>query len=393
VALPVRSWLPEQEIEPGAMEQIRNTALHPEAAEAIAIMPDCHVGYGVTIGCVMPSEGAVIPNAVGVDIGCGMSAINSGVRLDTRRFDRQFWRDWSGDVQRNIPTGFASNSRLAKLGDLDRPLRATALQSVARDKGMAQLGTLGGGNHFLEAQVDEEGIIWFMVHSGSRHTGLRIANEYHQLAVEITARRGLNVGKELSSLPLDVQAGQDYLHDMTWATDFALESRLRMVRGLAGAFSRKIERLGLAFDASEMEVIDIHHNFANIESHGGRELVIHRKGATSAEEDQIGIIPGSMGSPSYIVRGLGNELSFNSCSHGAGRKMGRKRAKESITSSDFEKSIQGTFSKASMSYVDEAPGAYKDVENVIQRQLDLIEVVHTLKPIITVKGDSRAKDD
>jgi tRNA-splicing ligase RtcB len=140
-------------------------------------------------------------------------------------------------------------------------------------------------------------------------------------------------------------------------------------------------------------VIDIHHNFANIESHGGRELVIHRKGATSAEKGQIGIIPGSMGSPSYIVRGLGNELSFNSCSHGAGRKMGRKRAKESITSSDFEKSIQGTFSKASMSYVDEAPGAYKDVEKVIQRQLDLIEVVHTLKPIITVKGDSRAKDD
>lgn len=392
-AIPVRSWLPEHEIEPGAMEQIRNTALHPEAAEAIAIMPDCHVGYGVTIGCVMPTDGSVIPNAVGVDIGCGMSAINTGVRLDARRFDRQFWRAWSGDVQRNIPTGFSSNSRPASLGALDRPLRATGLQSIAREKGEAQLGTLGGGNHFLEAQVDEDGIIWFMVHSGSRHTGLRIANEYHRQAVEITEKRGLPVGRDLASLPLDDESGQNYLHDMTWATDFALESRLRMVRGLAEQFARKVERLAVDFDPGAAEVINIHHNFANVERHGGRDLVIHRKGATSAENGQIGIIPGSMGTPSYIVRGLGNELSFNSCSHGAGRKMGRKRAKESITSSDFEKSIQGTFSKPSMSYVDEAPGAYKDIEKVITRQLDLIEIVHTLKPIITVKGDSRAKDD
>ena len=389
----VRSWLPPNEIEPGAMEQIVNTARHPETAEAIAIMPDCHVGYGVTIGCVLPTVGAVIPNAVGVDIGCGMSAINSGVQLDTRRFDRDFWRAWSGDVQRTIPTGFGANRTPANLGDLDRPLRATKLQGIARAKGEAQLGTLGGGNHFLEAQVDEDGAIWFMVHSGSRHTGLRIANEYHALAVESSVKRGLPVGKDLSSLPLDDQAGQDYLHDMTWATDFALESRLRMVRALAEAFARKVERLGIDFDPNRSEVINIHHNFAALEDHAGRTLVVHRKGATSAQAGEIGIIPGSMGSASYIVRGRGNELAFSSCSHGAGRKMGRKRAKEMISSSDFEKSLQGTFSKPSMSYVDEAPGAYKDIDTVIRRQLDLIEIVHTLRPLITVKGDSKAKDD
>ena len=271
--------------------------------------------------------------------------------------------------------------------------RATELQKIAREKGEAQLGTLGGGNHFLEAQVDEESNIWFMVHSGSRHTGLRIANEYHRQAVESSATRGLDVGKDLSSLPIDDASGQNYLHDMTWATDFALESRLRMVRGLAENFARMIERLGMDFDPATVEVLNIHHNFAAIERHAGRDLVIHRKGATSAESGQIGIIPGSMGSPSYIVRGKGNELSFNSCSHGAGRKLGRKRAKETITNSEFEKSLQGTFSKPSMSYVDEAPGAYKDIEKVISRQLDLVDIVHTLRPIITVKGDSRAKDD
>jgi len=389
----VRTWLPPGEIEPGAMEQIVNSARHPEVADAIAIMPDCHVGYGVTIGCVFPTINAVVPNAVGVDIGCGMSAINTGVRLDERRFDRQFWRALSGDVQRNIPTGFAGNRTPARLERLDRPLRATELQSLVRDKAPAQLGTLGGGNHFLEAQVDEAGTVWFMVHSGSRHTGLRIANHYHTLAVANSQARGLDVGRDLSSLPLDDQVGQDYLVDMTWAAEFALESRLRMVRGLVQIFADRIERLGILINPEALPVINIPHNVAGLEMHGGRTVMVHRKGATSANLDEMGIIPGSMGSPSYIVRGRGNPLSFNSCSHGAGRRMGRKRAKEQITQSDFERSLQNTFSKASMTYVDEAPGAYKPIETVIERQQDLVEIVHTLRPIITVKGDSKARED
>ncbi|MDQ2683273.1 MAG: RtcB family protein, partial [Chloroflexota bacterium] len=255
------------------------------------------------------------------------------------------------------------------------------------------IGTLGGGNHFLEAQVDQVGDIWLMVHSGSRHTGLRIANEYHQRAIASSNARDLKTGSALSSLRLDEQDGQDYLADMQWATDFALESRLRMIRAMAEALSRKVERLGIDLDIDDLEITNIHHNFANIEEHEGRRLVVHRKGATSAFAGQVGIIPGSMGSPSYIVKGRGNSLSFNSCSHGAGRKMSRGRAKQAISSSDFAESLHGTFSKASMSYVDEAPGAYKDIDTVIGRQIDLVEVVHTLEPIITIKGDSKAKDD
>jgi tRNA-splicing ligase RtcB len=392
-AAEIRSWLPEHEIEPGAMDQIRQTANHPEAGRAIAIMPDCHVGFGVTIGCVFPTVDAIIPNAVGVDIGCGMCAVDTGVVLDTKRHDRKFWRSWMGDVQRDVPTGFGTHKSGQDIGALDRRLRADSLQRVLGEKAPKQIGTLGGGNHFLEAQVDESGRIWLMVHSGSRHTGLRIANEYHQKAIASSKARGLTANSALSSLRLDEDAGQDYLHDMQWATDFALESRLRMIRAMAMAFARRVERFGGDVDPDRLAVINIHHNFAQIEVHDSDSLVVHRKGATSAEAGQIGIIPGSMGSPSYIVRGRGNGQSFNSCSHGAGRRMSRGRAKEAITSSAFEASLTGTFSTPSMSYVDEAPGAYKDIETVIGRQSDLVEIVHTLRPIITIKGDSKAKDD
>ena len=389
----IRTWLPEAEIEPGAMTQIRQTAEHPEAGEAIAIMPDCHVGFGVTIGCVFPTVNAVVPNAVGVDIGCGMCAVDTGIVWDRRRFDQKFWRAWTGAVQREVPTGFATHKSAKDLGVLDRPLRATQLQSVLRDRASRQIGTLGGGNHFLEAQVDERDHVWLMVHSGSRHTGLRIAREYHKVAVATSNARGLRVNSALASLPLDDQTGQDYLADMAWATDFALKNRMRMMRAMIDALAGSVDRLGIALEIPDCDIINIHHNFARIEEHGGIDLVVHRKGATAAELSQVGIIPGSMGSPSYIVRGKGNALSFNSCSHGAGRRMSRSRAKVAITSSAFEASLKGTFSKPSMSYVDEAPGAYKDIDTVISRQLDLVDIAHTLQPIITIKGDSKAKDD
>ena len=261
-AAEIRSWLPELEIEPGAMDQIRQTAAHPEVADAIAIMPDCHVGFGVTIGCVFPTVDAVIPNAVGVDIGCGMCAVNTGIRLDKRRFDKQFWRGWMGDVQRSVPTGFATHANGQSLGPLERPLRAQGLQNVMLEKASRQIGTLGGGNHFLEAQVDQDEFIWLMVHSGSRHTGLRIANEYHQKAINSSKSRGLKINPALSSLRLDEQDGQDYLADMTWATDFALESRLRMIRAMIDSLDRKTDRLGVNVDVDTVEIINIHHNFA-----------------------------------------------------------------------------------------------------------------------------------
>lgn len=392
--VPVKTWLPAAEIEAGAMEQLVNVANHPEIGSHVAVMPDCHVGYGVPIGCVAPTVDAVIPNAVGVDIGCGLHAIQTGIRYDPGRMDGRFWRDWASTAGREIPTGFASHKTPQKLGPLDRKLRAPGLQKLLKQKAAYQLGTLGGGNHFLEAQVDEEGGLWLMVHSGSRHTGLRIANHYNGLAIDVTERRRLVVGRDLASLPLDDQVAQDYLADMQWATDFALANREEMGRKLLRALWRTMDarRLPVEPDAVR-KIINIHHNFARLEEHGGQQVMVHRKGATSAAAGELGVIPGSMGSHSYIVRGLGSEASFQSCSHGAGRVMGRNVARKIISPDAFAASLAGTFSRASMSYVDEAPLAYKDVDLVIDRQRDLIDVVHTLRPIITIKGDSKARED
>jgi len=390
----VKSWLPLEEIEPGALDQIGNAARHPEVASTMAIMPDCHIGFGITIGSVFPTINAVLPNAVGVDIGCGMCAVNTGVQYDRERMDKTFWRSWAGQVGRDTPTGFRWHKTAQKLRDLDRPLRATGLQPLIRERAAVQLGTLGGGNHFLEAQVDEDDAIWLMVHSGSRNTGLRIANHYNEQAIRNSERRALPVGKDLASLPLDDQAGQDYIQDMTWATDFALASRRQMLDQMLSSLYRQVEHMdALPVNADHREIINIHHNAANLEAHDGDEVMVHRKGATSAFAGQLGIIPGSMGSNSYIVRGLGNDDSLRSCSHGAGRRMGRKAAKRAIGEAQFARSLEGTWSKPSMSYVDEAPAAYKDIETVIGRQADLVDIVHTLKPIMTVKGDSKARDD
>jgi len=396
---PIYAWLPEEDIEDKAIEQLVNAARHPDVGSRVAAMPDTHVGMGVTIGCVFPTINAVLPNAVGVDIGCGMGALNTQIRLDPEVMGREFWRNWSGQVQRNVPTGFETHRAPQDLGALDRPLRADneKLQRVFHEKATTQIGTLGGGNHFMEAQVDQEGFIWLMVHSGSRHMGLRVASHYNALAEEITAKRGLVVPRDLPSLPLDDQIGQDYVHDAQWATDFALENRARMMRVMADEFFRAITRLGredeITIDPAHLDVINIHHNFAQVEVVDGIEQVVHRKGATSAYDGQLGIIPGSMGSKSYIVRGRGNPESLQSCSHGAGRVMSRNRARKEITAEQFSASIAGTFSKASGAYIDEAPAAYKDIDTVIARQTDLIEIVHELRPLITIKGDSRAKDD
>ncbi len=392
--VPVLAWLPANEIDAGTMDQLANIANHPDVGTHIAVMPDCHIGYGVPIGCVAPTIDAVIPNAVGVDIGCGLHAIPTGIPHDPERMDRRFWHDWGREVQREVPTGFSTHKAPQKLGPLDRKLNAPGLQKLLNQKAAYQLGTLGGGNHFLEAQVDESGMLWLMVHSGSRHTGLRIANHYNALAKDITEQRGIAVGKDLASLPLDDQSGQDYLEDMEWASDFALANREEMGRRLLRALWRTMDARGVPVDDRAVgEVVNIHHNFARLEEHDGIPVMIHRKGATSAARGEIGVIPGSMGTPSYIVRGLGKPESFNSCSHGAGRVMGRNAARKAITPEAFAASLEGTFSRPSMSYVDEAPLAYKPVDVVIDRQRDLIEVVHTLRPLMTVKGDSKARED
>jgi tRNA-splicing ligase RtcB (3'-phosphate/5'-hydroxy nucleic acid ligase) len=384
---PIRSWLPPYEISPDTYQQLENAANHPTVGDAVASMPDAHVGYGVSIGCVFPTVNAVIPNAVGVDIGCGVGAVDTGLIFDAERMDKAFWQSWADDVQQAVPTGFSAHREPKDLSDLNRDLRAKELQPLIEQKAMVQMGTLGGGNHFLEAQVDERGHIWLMVHSGSRHTGLRIANFYHRLATELTGKEST---KDLAFLRLDDKTGQDYLHDMEWATTFAVRSRFKMLDAmLAGLEIAADHDLHHAWDSW----IDCRHNYAELEEHNGRKQMVHRKGATNANLDQLAIIPGSMGTNSFIVKGKGNPDSLESCSHGAGRTMGRGAAKRAISQEDFEHSIKGTFSKASMGYVDESPLAYKDIGIVMDRQSDLIDIVHTLTPIMTLKGSSKARDD
>ncbi len=377
--VPALIWLPAEEIEDGAMRQIRNAATHPEVIEHLALMPDVHQGYGIPVGCIMLTRGSVIPNAVGVDIGCGVAAYGTGLKADDLG-GRDFWRRWSGQVGRDVPTGFSSHKSPQKLGALDMQLRARELQPLLQEKAAFQIGTLGGGNHFLEATVDEGGEIWLLAHSGSRHTGLRIAGHYHDLAKALKPVRELDTVDDLASLPLDDEAGQDYLHDMQWAARFAAENRFRMLSAMA-------RTLGIDLDRSQL--IEVPHNLA----WHSENIVTHRKGATPAHKGQPGVIPGSMGTPSYIVRGKGAKESFESCSHGAGRQMSRGEARRTITETEFAQSLAATFSRPSMRYVDEAPDAYKDIDVVIERQRDLIDVVHKLAPIITLKGDSRARED
>lgn len=389
--VPVLSWLPEEEIEEGALRQIENAAKHPDVSAHIAIMPDVHQGFGVTIGSVFPTEGVVVPNAVGVDIGCGVTAMKTTLQYDFSLMGRAFWRKWSGKVQREVPVGFNvhKDRRLKDLGALAEPLRATDLNPVLRTKAPVQLGTLGGGNHFLEAQADQFGMIWLMVHSGSRHTGLRIANHYHKLAEALDERPETDKADGLSGLPLDDDIGQDYVHDHLWAKQFAKRSRGLMI-------SRMLEALeAMGQDAEIAHLIDCSHNYVTDEDHDGQTHMVHRKGATSAEAGEEGIIPGTMGSTSYIVLGKGNPQSLNSCSHGAGRKMGRSVAKKTFTRQDFDAAMaaSGSFTKVSMGVIDEAPMAYKDVTEVIARQKSLIDVLYTLRPLMTIKGDSKARDD
>jgi len=391
--VPVKMWVPDYELDAMAVEQVINVANHPEVSDHVALMPDAHGGFGVPIGCVFPTEGVVIPNAVGVDIGCGMQAVRTSIDFDPG-MGQHFWDAWASEVNERIPTGFEAHRTADPAREhhwlFEMSLRADALQDTMLRKGPAQLGTLGGGNHFLEAQVDEEDAIWLMVHSGSRGTGNQLARYYHTLAVAETEKRGVKVAKDLASLSFDEQAAHDYMHDMNWGMAFARESRMWMIEQLVRALEAAI---GIPVD--RIDTFDCMHNYAEFDGPEDHGIVLHRKGATDAGASSIGIIPGSMGSTSYIVHGKGNLDSYASCSHGAGRKMGRNVAKKTfdVDLVNIELEDAATFTTITKGQLDEAPGAYKDIATVIGRQRDLIDIVHTLRPLRTVKGDSRAKDD
>ncbi|NMC36149.1 RtcB family protein [Candidatus Beckwithbacteria bacterium] len=377
-----------KEIEPQCLAQIELMLQIPSLFKHIAIMPDVHLGKGAVIGGVVATKKTVIPNIVGVDIGCGICGLNTQLTFDKEGMNKQFWMNFKSKVDRAIPTGFNYFKDKQGMGQISSSLAAKPLQKLM-DRASQQIGTLGGGNHFLEASYDEEESIWLMVHSGSRHIGLRIAEYYNQLAQELNIKRHEITPKDLWFLHLDEKEGQDYLHDMTWAITYALESRWQMLAMLYEAFVQVAQTAGYKLKKSNIrrDGINIHHNFASLETHFGEELVMHRKGATQAFKNQVGIIPGSMGTPSFIVKGKGNPDSYKSCSHGAGRIMSRTQARKTIDGNAFHQSLEDTFTKASIKYLDEAPGAYKDITKVMANQQDLIEIIHTLKPIISIKGE------
>lgn len=390
--VPVKSWC--KDIEDGAMSQAEDLARHPVVFHHVSLMPDCHQGYGMPIGGVIACENAVIPNAVGVDIGCGMGAVKTSIPVaDT---SRELLREIITLVKKKIPCGEGNAYPKAQSwegfgDDIEAYSERGWFSKHVKDLACRNLGTLGGGNHFIEIQAGDDNHMWLMIHSGSRHLGNVIARYYNDVAVKQNQLWNSNIpNKDLAYLPADSNEGKDYIHDMNFALSYAKENRRRIMKRFMGVFS------SIYTDAEFEAPVNIHHNYASLENHFGKNVWIHRKGATSAKENEVGIIPGSMGTPSYIVKGLGNAESFMSCSHGAGRAMGRMQATRALTVEECDKAMEGIvhdrWSKVrrgktkGMYDLGEAPQAYKDIDAVIESELDLIKPIVKLKPLGVIKG-------
>ena len=382
--IPIKLWIEDQQWwwaskgQQSAFDQAKNLANLPFAYKWISIMPDSHVGYGMPIGGVMATNDVIVPNAVGVDIGCGMVAVRTSVdEVTTRQLELML-----ENMRRNIPTGFNHRDESQRWEGFNK---APDIPIIQQELGSAQrqLGTLGGGNHFIEIQQDEDGYIWLMIHSGSRNFGYKTAKTYHDLAKEQCQKWQSDLPTpDLAFLPMDSGLGQEYFVAMNYALEFAEANRTLMMDYAKIAFSNIV---GVPVDFEE--VANIHHNYARLEHHFGKNVLVHRKGATHASNNTIGIIPGSMGTSSYIVRGLGNEDSFESCSHGAGRTMGRKQAKERLDLEEEQAKMSDVVGgPRNIGELDEAPGAYKDIDTVMANQTDLVEVLVKLKPLASMKG-------
>eukprot|EP00522_Entomoneis_paludosa_P010610 CAMPEP_0172453520 /NCGR_PEP_ID=MMETSP1065-20121228/10802_1 /TAXON_ID=265537 /ORGANISM="Amphiprora paludosa, Strain CCMP125" /LENGTH=517 /DNA_ID=CAMNT_0013205703 /DNA_START=153 /DNA_END=1706 /DNA_ORIENTATION=+ len=393
--VPIHLYTDINEVDPQALQQLRKLAESPLPVDYVSAMPDVHLGKGVTIGSVFASDKYVCPNAVGVDIGCGMAAIPiDGLYKDDLTNDQK--NQIQQLLKERIPTGFESYQTplagtvktLDKIVDQVEPTNVLKDILVKSDKAKNQLGTLGGGNHFLEVVYAEDtGQVWIMLHSGSRNIGNTIAQHYNKVAKDLLEKQGVSThGLEgLNYMPIESQEGQDYLKDMEWCQRYAFENRAAMKKTMLD-----VVREATGFDQSQdmRNAVNIHHNYCACEECGpdGRKLWVTRKGATSAKLGEMGIIPGSMGTGSYITRGRGNALSWSSSSHGAGRVMSRTAANKNISQKDFEESMKGIVCDTSSSVKDEAPQAYKDLTVVMKNQESLTDIEHRLLPLVNVKG-------
>jgi tRNA-splicing ligase RtcB (3'-phosphate/5'-hydroxy nucleic acid ligase) len=377
--IPILSWA--NELEGGALTQAKNLANLPFAKKHIALMPDCHQGYGMPIGGVLATENVIIPNAVGVDIGCGMCAVKTSLK----EIDTETLKKIMGEIRKVIPLGFNKHKQEQDENLMPEDnywLDTATVVHKEFDNALKSIGTLGGGNHFIEVQKGNDDYIWIMIHSGSRNLGKQVADYYNKLAIQLNEKWHNVVPKEweLAFLPVDSQEGQGYIKEMNYCIDFALANRKLMIDRI----KEVMEGLG---EVGFNTIINIAHNYASLENHLGKNLWIHRKGATLATEDTIGIIPGSQGTSSYIVKGKGNPASFNSCSHGAGRKMGRKQAQKELNYEEEIKKMGNVIhGMRSVKDLDEAPGSYKDISEVMKNQEDLVSILVELKPLAVIKG-------
>lgn len=367
-----------------AMKQLENVSQLPFIHSHVAAMPDVHWGMGATIGSVIPTTGAIIPAAVGVDIGCGMNALRLSLRADQLPDSLAKVRS---AIEAAVPVGMDGHANdawcvdgLKRVAPGLKPILEKHPKINARWE--SQLGSLGGGNHFIELCIDESQQVWIMLHSGSRGIGNRIGTHFIDLAKREMERWQIQLpDQNLAYLPEGSRWFDDYMDAVGWAQDYAMENRRQMMRLIMNALRTQLP----PFEATN-EAINCHHNYVAREHHFGKDVYLTRKGAIRAREGDLGIIPGSMGARSYIVRGLGNPMSFCSCSHGAGRRMSRGEATRRFTRKDLEEQTKGVECRKDKGVIDEIPAAYKDIDEVMANQSDLVEVVHTLKQVLTVKG-------
>jgi tRNA-splicing ligase RtcB len=374
------SWA--SDIEPGTIEQAARAARLPFVPSHVALMPDAHVGFGSTVGSVIPTEGAIIPSAVGVDIGCGMIATETTLTAADLPDDLSALMPL---VERGIPAGVgqghddsAVDDALAALGRPHTELTGRQEATTAR-----QFGTLGSGNHFVEVCLDERDRVWTVLHSGSRGIGNQLATKHIDAAKKLMAQYFITLeDPDLAYLVQGTEQFSAYIRDLMWAQRYAMASRARMDKVLGAAL------FTVAGKGDRARTINCHHNYTEQETHRGRSMWITRKGAIKADAGDLGVIPGSMGTRSYVVRGLGSPASYNSCSHGAGRRMSRAQARRELSAESLTAAMAGRTWNAdrAQSLVDEHPQAYKDVDQVMADQRDLVEIQHTLRQIFNYKG-------
>lgn len=370
--------------EQGAVNQAINISNHPWLVGNVCLMPDTHEGYGMPIGGVAALDNAICPNMVGVDIGCGMLAVKTNLKVE--EVTTENLKKVMGKIRERVPVGFNHHTTL-QLSPIfaEESWNDTIVCLREFQSARYQIGTLGGGNHFIEIQRDEDNNVWFMIHSGSRNLGKKVADFYNQKAKELCEfwKQNEIVNNDLAILPIGTNEARSYIDEMKICLDFAYENRMLMAQRIMDSFADVFP------DFNNLNMINIHHNYATLEHHFGRNVWVHRKGATLAREGTIGIIPGSQGTCSYIVEGLGNEASLCSCSHGAGRKMSRKAATNNL---DIEAEIKKlddlgiVHAIRNQKDLEEAPSAYKDIDVVMEEQKDLVKILVKLSPMGVIKG-------